>query len=277
MLSCSLCSFLLLLFYHPISGLGASTPAGTLKLYNDYGCNKPSTLNPTVTLPLDTCLVTTGGEGLVIAKYPPCPSSTASLIYYSDTACGVTNDAIGTSPFSSDCFLLASGSQLYNARAVMFACEPAADHPQPSSTTTAVVSRIAGVETGAAVTSQGSGSTTSTASPGPTQTRSDDGVGGNSDGSSSGNTSSNSTSSSTRSGLKTGDIIALAVGLGIGVPTIIIMLCTWLLPDFRHKLRGWMTGTVSHKPFRYNEYPQGQQQHPMQYAHQPSTRGQWPY
>lgn len=34
----------------------------------------------------------------------------------------------------------------------------------------------------------------------------------------------------TSHGLTKGDIIALAVGLGVGIPTIIIMICAWLCP-----------------------------------------------
>lgn len=37
-------------------------------------------------------------------------------------------------------------------------------------------------------------------------------------------------STETSHGLSKGDIIALAVGLGVGIPTIIIMICAWLCP-----------------------------------------------
>ncbi|KAK3171505.1 hypothetical protein OEA41_003589 [Lepraria neglecta] len=247
--SLSLC--LLLLRFHPIFGphaLAASDAAGKINLYNDYDCNQPSSLNPTVTLPLSTCLVTTGGEGLVIAEFPPCPQSTATLIYYQDTACGVPTNDVSTSIFAQNCFQLAAGTDLYNARAVMFSCQPAANNPQPSSTTTAVVSALAAVATGS-TESNGGGSSTSAAGSTPTDTSTQK-TSTPSSGSNSNGGTSTSTSTSTDSGLNTGDIIALAVGLGIGIPTIVIMLATWLFPDFRHKLRSWLSGGLNQLAFQ---------------------------
>ena len=258
--SLSLC--LLLLRFHPIFGphaLAASDAAGKINLYDDYNCNHPSTLNPTVTLPLSTCLVTTGGEGLVIADFPPCPQSTATLIYYQDTACGVQTTDVSTSISAQNCFQLAFGTDLYNARAVMFSCQPAANNPQPSSTTTAVVSALAAVATGS-TESNGSGSSTSAAGSTPTDTSTQKNSTGSSGSNSNGDTStSTSTSASTSSGsgsgsgLNTGDIIALVVGLGIGIPTIVIMLAAWLFPDIRHKLRRWLSGGLNQLAFQRNE------------------------
>ena len=257
--SLSLC--LLLLRFHPIFGphaLVASDAAGKINLYDDFYCNQPSTLNPTVTLPLSTCLVTTGGEGLVIAELPPCPQSTATLIYYQDTACGVQTTDVSTS-LSQNCFQLAAGTGLYVARAVMFSCQPAANNPQPSSTTTAVVSALAAVATGS-TESNGSGSSTSAAGSTPTDTSTQKNSTGSSGSNSNGDTStSTSTSASTSSGsgsgsgLNTGDIIALVVGLGIGIPTIVIMLAAWLFPDIRHKLRRWFSGGLNQLAFQRNE------------------------
>lgn len=232
----------LLLRFHPIFGphvLAASDAAGKINLYDDYDCIHPSTLNPSVTLPLSTCLVTTGGEGLVIAELPPCPQSTATLIYYQDTACGVQTD-VSTGISAENCFQLADGTDLYNARSVMFSCSPAANNLQPSSTTTAVVSALAAVATGS-TESNGSESSTSAAGSTPTDT-----ITQKNSTSSSGSNSSGGASTSTNpgsgSGLDTGDIIALAVGLGIGIPTILVMLATWLFPDFRHTVRRWFSG-----------------------------------
>ena len=288
--SLSLC--LLLLRFHPIFGpraLAASDAAGKINLYNDYDCNHPSSLNPTVTLPLSTCLVTTGGEGLVIAEFPPCPQSTATLIYYQDVACGVPTSDVSTSIFAQNCFQLASGTDLYNARAVMFSCQPAANNPQPSSTTTAVVSALAAVATGS-TESNGSGSSTSAAGSTPTDTstqkNSTDSSGSNSNGGTRTSTStstgtststSTSTSSGSGSGLNTGDIIALVVGLGIGIPTIVIMLAAWLFPDFRHTLRSWLSGGLNQLAFQRNEphqrhYNDMQEMHSWQQPVQPYGR-----
>lgn len=253
----SLCLCTLLLRFHPIFGshtLAASDAApGKIDLYDDYDCGHPSTLNPTVTLPLSTCLITTGGGGLVIAELPPCPQSTATLIYYSDTACGVQTTDVSTSITSSSCFQLAAGTDLYNANSVMFSCQPAANNPQPSSTTTAVVSALAAVATGS-TESNGSGSSTSAAGATPTDTSTQKNSTGS--GGSNSNDGTTSTSASSDSGLDTGDIIALAVGLGIGIPTIVIMLAAWLFPDFRNKLRRQLPSRLDQLAFQRNGAPQ---------------------
>lgn len=235
----SLSLWTILLQFHPIFSpkiLAASDAAGKLNLYNDYDCIDPSTLNPSVTLPLSTCLVTTGGEGLVIDSLPACPSTTAALIYYQDTACGVQTNDVSTDIVAENCFQLAAGVGIYNARSVMFSCSPAANNPQPSSTTTAVVSALAAVATGN-TDSNGSGSGSSTSSAAgstPTETNAQKNSTGSSGGSSNGGSD---TGTSSGSGLDTGDIIALAVGLSMGIPAIVIMTAAWLFPDFRHKLR----------------------------------------
>ncbi len=256
----SLCLCTLILRFHPIFGpraLAVSDTPGTIKLYDDFDCDHPSTLNPTVTLPLSTCLDTPGGEGLVIAELPPCPQGTATLIYYSNTGCGLQTNDVSTSITSDSCFQLAAGTDLYNAYSVMFSCEPAANNPQPDSTSTAVVSALAAVATGSSE-SDGSGSSTSSAStPTPTSTQND------STGSSNGNTNTNTntntnsnsnggTSSGSGSGLDMGDIIALAIGLGIGIPTILIMIAAWRFPVFRHKLKS-LPGILDQSAFKSNE------------------------
>ena len=258
----SLCLCTLILRFHPIFGpraLAVSETPGTIKLYDDFDCDHPSTLNPTVTLPLSTCLDTPGGEGLVIAELPPCPQSTAILIYYSNTGCGLQTTDVSTSITSDSCFQLAAGTDLFNAYSVMFSCQPAADNPQPSSTSTAVVSALAAVATGSSE-SDGSGSSTSAAStPTPTSTQNDSTGSGNSNTNTNTNTNSNSnggtsasTSSGSGSGLDIGDIIALAVGLGIGIPTIGIMIAAWRYPVFRGKLKS-LPGLLDQSTFKNNE------------------------
>lgn len=225
--SLSVC--ILLLHFHPIFGphaLAAADIPGKLDLYDDFDCTNPSTLNPTVTLALSTCLVTTGCEGLVIAETPPCPQSTATLIYYQDTACGNPTTDVSTSISGPNCQQLAIGTDLFAARSVMFSCQPSADNPQPSSTTTAVVSALAAVATGSDE-GDSSGSSTSAVDSTPTDTDNQTNGTGSSGTTRSGGSSTNSDSGS---GLDRGDIIALGVGLGVGIPTILIMLAAWLCP-----------------------------------------------
>ena len=265
----SLCLCVLLLRFHPIFDphvLVASDAAGKLNLYDDYDCIHPSTLNPSVTLPPSTCLVTTGGEGLVIAELPACPQSTATLIYYQDTACGVQTNDVSTDIAADNCFQLAAGIGIYNARSVMFSCQSAANNPQPSSTTTAVVSALAAVATGSTDSNaSGSSSSTSTAGSTPTDTstqKNSTGSGGsNSNG---GASTSTNPGSGSGSGLDTGDIIALAVGLSMGIPAIVIMTAAWLFPDFRHSVRRWLSGWLDRLAFPRNDAHQWHYNGPQQ-------------
>ena len=271
----------LLLYSHPIFRLVASNTPGTLKFYNDYDCNHPSTLNPTVNLALSTCLVTTGAEGVVIAALPPCSQGTAAPIYYSDTACGVQTSNVSPSIFSDSCFQLADGASIFNSKSLMFSCQPAANKPQPSSTTTAVVSALAAVATGstgsdAGGSGSGSGSSTSSAGGSSSTGTNTQKSGATSTGGSNG--SDNGTSSGSISGLGTGDIIALAVGLGIGIPTIVIMVLAWRYPAVRDKVTGLIPGWQSQQPaFPHNQPQQWPHGRPHELASQPSGTQQWPY
>lgn len=266
----------LLLRFHPIfspRALVASLNPGTLQFYDDYDCDHPSTISPTVTLSVSTCLVTTGGEGVVIAALPQCASGTATLVYYSDTACGV-QASVSSSIFSKNCFQLADGTDLFNAKAVMFSCQPAANNPTPSSTTTAVVSALAAVATGSA-NSGGSGSSASTTGSTPSATGSQKNSAGSSNSNNNSNTNSNTNTntnsgSGSGSGLGIGDIIALAVGLGIGIPTIIIMIAAWRFPVFREKLVNALPGHSDQSALNGNEPPPWHHSKPQQiYPPQP--------
>ena len=238
--------------------LVASDALGKITLYDDFDCEHPSTLNPTVNLSVSTCLVTTGGEGLVIDELPPCSSTTATLIYYSDPACGQQTNDVSTAIASDSCFQLAAGTDLFNAKAVMFSCQPAANNPQPSSTSTAVVSLLAAVATGS-TGSDGSGSSTSVAGSTPTDTSTTQNNGTGSGGSNSNGGIGTSTSSG--SGLDTGDIIALAVGLGTGITAIAVAVAAWRFPVFRDQLKrtipGWRDQPTFHShgapPWHHNE------------------------
>lgn len=278
--SLSLC--LLLLRFHPIFRsltLAASAAAGTLKLYDDYDCDYPSTLNPTVNLTLSTCLVTTGGGGLIIADLPLCSQGDATLIYYQDPACGTQTSNAISSIIAANCFQLAEGTDLYNAKSVMFSCQAPANNPQPSSTTTAVVSALAAVATGSTGYSA-TGSSTSAAEATPTspnnqKTSTDSSGGSTSTGADTGSSSHSS------SGLDTGDIIALAVGLGIGTIAIAVAIAAWLLPNFRFTLQRWFSGGVDliigphHQPYQHNQ-PNQHTQHNQPYQQHYNNPQQMP-
>ena len=125
-------------------------------------------------------------------------------------------------------------SVIYGIPSVMFTCDNTATNPQPTSTTSVTASLVAGVATSPARGSQATTiSTTSTSSSidetsSPT-TGSGDSGGGSSD-------SGDSTGSS---GLDSSDKIAIGVGLGVGIPSIIIGLVAWLWPRRRkHSTEG---------------------------------------
>lgn len=282
------CLSTLLLCFHPIfrpHALVASDTPGTLQFYNDYDCEHPSTINPTVTLQLSTCLVTTGAEGVVIDTVPPCSQGTAAPIYYSDTACGVQTSNVSPSLFSKGCFQLADGVDLFNAKSLMFSCQPAANNPHPSSTTTAVISALAAVATGS-TGSNGGGSGSSTSSAGGSSSTGTSTQKNGTGGTGSSNEGTSGTKSTSSSGLDTGDIIALAVGLGIGIPTIIIMILAWQFPPVRKNVAKNVAKIVAilipgWDPYPH-PFPQNQsQQHlhgtPTELTYPPNKPQQWPY
>ena len=228
----------LLIFLLDSSAVLGSTP-GTLRFYDDWNCEDPSTLNPIVSLSLSTCLQTTNGYGVIVGAAPPCPSGTATLIFYQDPICGTQVD-IGTTIFANNCYMLAEGIGIFDAKSLMFACAPAANDPQPSSFSTVIVSGVpvaTSAAGGGSATSTGSASaiTTSVTSPATTETP-------NSNPTGSGSNSSGSTTntSSASSGLSTSDVVAIVVGVGVGVLTIAVTIAIWLFPDFRDKLRSWL-------------------------------------
>ena len=269
---------------------------GKLNLYNDYECNKPSTLNPTVSLSLSTCLVYSGGQGLKIDELPPCPSNsdgngTASHIFYSDPACGIVTNWVSTSAFAEGCWILSDSPDLKpNSKSFMFTCDSPDNNPTPTSTTTAIVSREAAVATGTNDGTSGSGSSSAGAASSATPTTT--GLTGTTHESSGSNGASASPSSTTETGgtssptavsqpsanmpstvtaangsqtsntsvaaspsspasssgnLATADIIAIAVGVGVGGTTIVFMIVIWIFDDFRHKLRAWLCCHSSRK------------------------------
>lgn len=273
----------LLLCFHPIfrpHALVASDTPGKLQFYDDYDCDHPSTLNPTVSLQLSVCLVTTGAEGVVIDSIPPCPQGTAAPIYYSDTACGVQTNDVSQSIFSDGCFQMAAGTNLFNAKSLMFSCQPAANNPHPSSTTTAVISALAAVATGSTGSNGGgsgsgsaSGSSTSSAgsssSTGTTTQKNNTGSTGGS------SQSTSKTGSTSSSGLNTGDIIALAVGLGVGIPAIVVAILAWQFPRHFPRVRNIVAHVIPFwnpppPPFPSSQSQQRLHGEPTQLAFQPN-------
>ncbi|KAK1765329.1 hypothetical protein QBC33DRAFT_176407 [Phialemonium atrogriseum] len=215
---------------------------GKLALYLDFACSTPSSLEPSVSLPLSTCLVPVGAVSLAIQQFPKCDSGTASMIMYEDTSCALNTFSKSKSytGWSSrdNCFYWLIGKSIPG---VMFTCEEPATNPQPTSTSTVRASIIAGVATDDPATGSATGpadasKTTAastgktTASTGKTTATTQTGTGTGSTTTSTAGTSSDNASSSNSSGLGRSDKIAIGVGLGVGIPSIVIGFLAWFWP-----------------------------------------------
>ena len=110
-----------------ISTILAEDQTGLIAQYLDDGCTETSLTNPTVSLPLDTCLVARA-RGLAAQRLPRCPTSNATLQVYQDPACAIPDSSVYKQciPYDNDVIV------------VMFICGSVADaNSGPTSTTTA--------------------------------------------------------------------------------------------------------------------------------------------
>ena len=107
---------------------------GQIAQFIDMSCAEESPVNPTVSLALDTCLVTSGAYGLVPQRLPACPtgSGSATLQLYHDQSCTVPE----TSSISANdnCYDLGTSG----IPAVMFICGSVADGNSNATSTTTV-------------------------------------------------------------------------------------------------------------------------------------------
>ncbi|MCJ1461201.1 hypothetical protein MMC28_011583 [Mycoblastus sanguinarius] len=214
----------ILLHHLPLRSI-ASNP-GTLALFLDEECSQASTINQSVNVTVDTCLVTPGALGIAVETLPPCASGDATLIIYRDTSC--------TNPLDSDiqynnCYFDGPNG----VPAVLFACTAAARGSAATATSTVFAglsSMPVAVDTPTTTSSGGtpdqttpssnSATTTSTppsdsTSPNSSQTNTN---GGGGDGSGTGS----------GSGLSEKGQIALGVGLPVG--SIVVALLAWWFP-----------------------------------------------
>ncbi|KAF6223608.1 hypothetical protein HO133_000451 [Letharia lupina] len=102
-------------------------------------CTEKSAVNPTVSLPLDTCLVTTGAFGVVVERLPACPpgSANATLQLYQDQSCAIPETS---SDFDTNgCF----DYGLVGIPAVMFICGSVADGDSDATSTTTCAAGVA--------------------------------------------------------------------------------------------------------------------------------------
>ncbi|KAL9610829.1 MAG: hypothetical protein Q9167_004498 [Letrouitia subvulpina] len=127
----------LLLYYLPLGSFASAS--GSLALFLDEICQEASILNPSVNVPLNTCLVTPGAEGIAIKKLPPCDDgSDAELVLFQDTSCANRDNADPDMFKYENCYF--DGPNGIDA--VLFACGKGAGGEVATSTTTVYASRL---------------------------------------------------------------------------------------------------------------------------------------
>ena len=114
---------------------------GQIAQFLDLSCEKKSPINPTVSLPLNTCLViestqegANGAEAVIVQVLPACPpgSSNPTLQLYQDQSCATPASNGDT---GSDCLWILSD---IDVPAVMFICGSVADGDSHATSTTTV-------------------------------------------------------------------------------------------------------------------------------------------
>ncbi|KAI4210478.1 MAG: hypothetical protein LQ351_006704, partial [Letrouitia transgressa] len=128
---------LLLLYYLPRRSFASAS--GSLALFLDEICRETSTLNPSVNIPLNTCLVTPGAQGMAIKKLPPCDDgSDAELVLFDDTSCAIRDSADPDMFKYGNCYF----DGISGLKGVLFACGKNAGGEVATSTTTVYASRL---------------------------------------------------------------------------------------------------------------------------------------
>ncbi len=198
---------------------------GQIAQYLDDFCSEKSAINPTVSLPLDTCLVTSDVvEGLVVQILPRCLTGNvnATLQVYNDQSCAI----LSSTAYAKDDGCVSSPIGLPS---VMFICGSAADGDSVASSTTTVTAGSVLVPVAGATgittdpTSSGLSSQTATdlnglvASASPTSSASNPS-----------RTNTSGTGGSPSSGLSQNEQIIL--GIALSASAIAVALLAWLYP-----------------------------------------------
>ena len=206
---------------------------GQITQFLDMSCAEESPVNPTVSLPLDTCLVTSGAYGLVPLRLPACPtgSGSATLQLYRDPSCAVPETS---SVFVNDnCYGLGTSG----IPAVMFICGSVADGNSIATSTTTVTAASALVPVPQATEA------TNTPTPGrlspQTATNGNEPVTSPATPSSTADppqTNADSSGGDSGSGLSQYDQII--IGIIIPVAALLVALLAWLCPKSGNGRRG---------------------------------------
>lgn len=116
--------------------ISITSAQGQIAQFLDISCDEKSPINPTVSLPLDTCLVTEGAQGVVVQVYPACltGNGNTTLQMYQDQSCATPGSSDDISD-NQGCYWLFAGSGI---PAVMFICGSVADGDSHATSTTTV-------------------------------------------------------------------------------------------------------------------------------------------
>ncbi|KAL8992593.1 MAG: hypothetical protein Q9169_006980 [Polycauliona sp. 2 TL-2023] len=200
-----------LLLYFPI--LATSAGSGSLNVFLDFYCTKSSLLNPKVSVPINTCLVSPNAYGMAVQVLPPCATGKATLNMYWDTSCGSDID-VPDYQIEDNCYADNSGQHI---RAVQFVCPEVEEGTVATSTvTTTFGSTLIPVASGAPSSIDKAQS--SSPSENDAQPTSD--------------TSASADEDTDGGGSNSGLSRQAVVGLGVGVPiaTLVVALLAWLFP-----------------------------------------------
>ena len=198
---------------------------GQIAQYLDDLCSEKSAVNPTVSLPLDTCLVTSDVvEGIAVQILPTCLAGNvnATLQVYNDQSCAI----LSSTAYAKDDGCISSAIGLPS---VMFTCGSAVDGDSVASSTTTVTAGSVLVPVAGATgittdpTSSGLSSRTATDSNGlvasatPTSSATNPSQ-----------TNASGTDGSSSSGLSQNEQIIL--GIALSASAIAVALLAWLYP-----------------------------------------------
>lgn len=220
---------------------------GQIAQFLDWDCYQKSPVNPTVSLPLDTCLVTSGALGIVVQLLPGCPTGNATLQVYNDQSCATPNtDPVDDGDEDNNCF----NSGNFIIPAVMFICGSVADETSDARSTTTVTAGSVllpvAKATGATTTSNSGGLSSQTT------TDSNGLVASATPASSASNPSQTNASSNggdSGSGLSQHDQII--IGIIIPIAAVVVALLAWLYP----KASNGRGGEGQQNDYRMLHYP----------------------
>ncbi|KAL9001075.1 MAG: hypothetical protein Q9188_005533, partial [Gyalolechia gomerana] len=216
---------IILFLSFPVYSISAAL--GKLNAFLDFNCMRASVINPTISIPIDTCLVSPNAYGFSIQTLPPCSAGTATLAMYWDTSCG---NPVNVPSFQTEanCYVDDSGSHI---RAIQFVC-PEVDQGSVATSTTTATFGSSLIPIASDEPSSGGGPQPTTPSSNaavPTSdSTSDSASSPSSTARNTNNSNDNSNDSSSGSGLSRN----AQIGLGVGVPlaALVVALLAWWFP-----------------------------------------------